>query len=376
MQQAHTSAVGFFPKGLFKTSVKAVRSAHLARKARPGDPLFTLQSALKTFKFAPPPGAISYFGAKHLFSHLHPVGINFNGRRWVTVEQAYQTACAELAGDYATVAALASASTGRDHKLISKQIDLGRHRPVWAAAAHFVMLSLDLAKYSQNPAAGKVLTETGSRYLYENSPTDLFWGPPCNVAGEILMEVRRRLEPSARPPTTLWIGDSLLSDFPRFLKDDHQVVAIPGAGTLPLTRLAPWLVNGNIRRVIICAGTNDLFVRNASPPRVAHRPAKVVRYLRLLATAVRKAHPAVTIYVVELPARHCEEITISPRCRGPAGVAGVNAGLRAASRAGTFGAQVLATPLLDRTHLAPDGLHLTLSTVQRLAHEWVAQLDN
>ena len=366
------TGVGHFPEGLFAAPVKTIRDASLARKAPIGSALAELRKKLKAERFQPPVDAVGYFGFRHPFSHLHPTGIRFNGQDWSTVEQAYQSALAALAGDHAALAALARATRGQEHKAISKTIDTGNCQRIWAAVSHVVMFALDYAKYQQNPQARETLLATGDRYLYENSPTDLFWGPPCNVAGEILMEVRRCLRNPTALPSTLWIGDSLLQGLAENLDKSHRVASIPGATTNHVTRLAPWMLYDGVQRVILCVGTNDLFRRGAKPARVLHRPSKVVTRLCNLVGRVRQAIPSATVFVVELPARFCDDV--DDLRRAPDGVRGVNVGLWNARTAGKLKADILRTPILTPQDLAADGLHLRPATIRRLALHWGSSL--
>lgn len=71
-------------------------------------------------------------------------------------------------------------------------------RPDWEQVKVEVMLKGLRAKFQQNPELRQMLLATGDAVLYEDSPTDLFWGKKGqDMLGKLLMRVRSEISRDA-----------------------------------------------------------------------------------------------------------------------------------------------------------------------------------
>ena len=309
---------------------------------------------------------LPYFGWRHPFSHLHPAPLATVMGNWATVEQGFQIARAEIEGQPEVAREIYRLPRGLDQKKASKKIRPGPRHRLWACVAIPIMFALDREKFLQNPVLGTMLVGTGMKELIENCPYDTFWGPPLNVAGEILMSVRGQLQGVEPTPRTLWVGDSLLRHARESLGAGHQVVCIPGAQIKDITTIAPWLLHSGIERVILCIGTNDLFPRDLKGR--ARRPKNIVRDYRLLVNRLRGRCPRLTFWVTGLVNRWCDR---NPGRRAGGGVEGLNRAIRTAAEKGVIAAGYVGTPVLGLGCFRPDGLHLTPEGSATVIRQWV-----
>lgn len=124
--------------------------------------------------------------------------------RYATSEHRYQALKATKESDHDWVAGLL------DNDIISpsESKDRGgpkgiRLRTDWGDNYHdlcyYVMLEVIMAKVLQHPVMGELLSDTGGRPIYEDSPTDAIWGVRFNykrdysgknLLGRALMETR------------------------------------------------------------------------------------------------------------------------------------------------------------------------------------------
>jgi hypothetical protein len=86
-------------------------------------------------------------------------------------------------------------------KRLGKNLPL---RPDWEEVKDQVMYEICLAKFTQNPALGRLLRETGDEHLEEgNTWGDTTWGTVDGVGenrlGKILMQIRVELSGSNQP---------------------------------------------------------------------------------------------------------------------------------------------------------------------------------
>jgi ribA/ribD-fused uncharacterized protein len=93
-------------------------------------------------------------------------------------------------------------------KQIGREVK-GFNDQVWVEARFQIVVSGNVAKFSQNPEMGEYLLGTGDKVLVEASPVDLVWGiglaadneqamnpeqwRGLNILGFALMEARQRL---------------------------------------------------------------------------------------------------------------------------------------------------------------------------------------
>lgn len=66
-------------------------------------------------------------------------------------------------------------------------------RDDWDIIKVELMQDILLHKFTQNEHCKQLLLMTGNKILVENSPRDEFWGPPLNMLGKILMNIRKIL---------------------------------------------------------------------------------------------------------------------------------------------------------------------------------------
>lgn len=115
---------------------------------------------------------------------------------------------AALFGDHSAVKRLLTASNPGEAKAIGREV-LGFDQTKWDQHRFEIVVSVNMAKFSSDPALKEFLLNTGNRVLVEASPVDKIWGiglaedhPACenpnqwkgaNHLGFALMEVRDQL---------------------------------------------------------------------------------------------------------------------------------------------------------------------------------------
>lgn len=169
------------------------------------------------------------------FSNFSPHPLVIEGERWPTSEHYFQAKKFLQRSDRE---AIRCAPT----PFIAAQMGRDRNRPLrddWLAVRDEVMGEALAAKFSQHLLLREILLSTGDSRLVEHTRNDAYWadggnGRGRNRLGELLMELRIRLQPDAlpffEPP---WIkfpgvevsdlhwrmgeGESYLIDFQRWL---------------------------------------------------------------------------------------------------------------------------------------------------------------
>ncbi len=130
----------------------------------------------------------SFQGEYRFLSNFYPCEVEHRGRKFPTVEHAFQAAKTDVPSEIEYVAA---ARTPGDAKLRGKTVIL---RKDWETVKIDIMRELLHSKFS-DPELRKKLDDTKPHRLYEgNLHGDTFWGV-CrgkgrNVLGWLLMEVR------------------------------------------------------------------------------------------------------------------------------------------------------------------------------------------
>ena len=151
---------------------------------------------------------LAFFGRLSRLSNFHISPFTVNQTQYNCVEQLYQCAKAECAGDErAQIKIMMSVNPG-DMKHIGNQVQVDE--AVWNAEKKQVMEDALMAKFTQNRHMRSTLLETGECVLAEAS-RDKFWG--CgkhlnqprvllasewegkNILGELLQAVRSHLMP-------------------------------------------------------------------------------------------------------------------------------------------------------------------------------------
>jgi hypothetical protein len=130
-------------------------------------------------------------------SQWFPRAFEVNGIRYATAEHFMMASKARLFGDDATLAKILSSPSPADAKKLGRAVrnfDGAR----WEAARRDVVVSGNIAKFSQNRDLGVFLAGTAPAVLVEASPRDTIWGIGLGASN-----------PLARDPSR-WRGHNLL----------------------------------------------------------------------------------------------------------------------------------------------------------------------
>jgi ribA/ribD-fused uncharacterized protein len=126
-------------------------------------------------------------------SNFYPAPFDLDARRWKTVEHWLQ---ASRVSDPALAERIRLLPNAEDAARIAR---LGSVRTGWAEIQTAVMRRGLEAKIRQNAACRQFLLDSGDTLLVLNAPWDYVWGCGAdgsgkNLMGEILMEIRSRLQ--------------------------------------------------------------------------------------------------------------------------------------------------------------------------------------
>jgi ribA/ribD-fused uncharacterized protein len=234
-------------------------------------------------------------------SHLHPAPILVDGLPWDTVEQPYQTAKAILSKEQSFFDRLRQEPKGRSQKIISKEIVVC-HENNWDKVKYYIMLNLDYRKFDQNISLKEFLLATAPRRLLENNPSDEYWGPPKNAAGEIIESIRDHMLgiKGKRPlPEILIIGDSILKGlgqghFSKELGKEVLCLALSGATAEYLFHACRYIVAPYITTVLFMGGTNTISTRE-NKARIG--PTLLLKKFQRFAVRLCDANPHVRLII-------------------------------------------------------------------------------
>jgi ribA/ribD-fused uncharacterized protein len=150
---------------------------------------------------------------KGCLSQWWPAGFTIDGQAYPSAEHFMMAGKASLFGDAETAARIRQAPHPGAAKALGRQVH-GFDEQRWAEHRFGLVVTGNLAKFSQNAGLGEFLLGTGGRVIVEASPRDRVWGiglaagderamspeqwPGLNLLGFALMEVRYRLEAQAR----------------------------------------------------------------------------------------------------------------------------------------------------------------------------------
>ncbi|TMF13480.1 MAG: NADAR family protein [Chloroflexi bacterium] len=153
---------------------------------------------------APPNGAIG----PHVLSQWWPASFEVERVRYKSAEQFMMASKAALFGDHRVSGLILRAKGPQQAKGLGRQVR-GFDEQRWSDHRYSLVITGNLAKFSQNPDLRAYLLGTGDRVLVEASPVDRIWGiglsrddpragkPSLwrgkNLLGFALMEVRERL---------------------------------------------------------------------------------------------------------------------------------------------------------------------------------------
>jgi len=128
------------------------------------------------------------------FSNFSRHGFELDGLRWPTSEHYFQ---AQKFVGTPYLEEVRQAKTPKEAARLGRRRDWPL-RPDWDEVKDEVMRQAVLRKFEVNPEIQAVLLATADEDLFEDSPTDAYWGGGAdrtgqNKLGQILMEVRARL---------------------------------------------------------------------------------------------------------------------------------------------------------------------------------------
>jgi ribA/ribD-fused uncharacterized protein len=142
-------------------------------------------------------------------SQWWPALFSLDGISYPTAEHFMMAEKARLFGDEDSRAQILKAGNPKVAKQLGRQAR-NFNEQIWAEARFRLVVTGNLAKFSQNPELGKYLLGTGDKVLVEASPVDRIWGiglaadneqamnpeqwRGLNLLGFALMEVRQRLQ--------------------------------------------------------------------------------------------------------------------------------------------------------------------------------------
>ena len=157
----------------------------------------------------PPPGGGV---GKGCLSQWWPSAFTADGETYATAEHFMMAAKALLFGDAEMADRIRDAPHPGAAKELGRQVR-GFDEQRWAERRFDLVVTGNLAKFSQHPELRDFLVGTGGRVLVEASPRDRIWGiglaaehehstlperwPGLNLLGFALMEVREQLRPPA-----------------------------------------------------------------------------------------------------------------------------------------------------------------------------------
>jgi ribA/ribD-fused uncharacterized protein len=156
----------------------------------------------------PPAGGVG----KGCLSQWWPAALIVDGHSYPSAEHFMMAGKASLFGDVETAARIRQAPHPGAAKALGRQVR-GFDELLWAEHRVELVVTGNLAKFSQHAGLREFLLGTGDRVIVEASPRDSIWGiglaandqramspeqwPGLNLLGFALMEVRQRLQAQA-----------------------------------------------------------------------------------------------------------------------------------------------------------------------------------
>ncbi len=142
------------------------------------------------------------------FSNWHPCKFKYKDKNFSNTEQAFMWEKAMYFHDNEIADQIINTSNPRICKELGRKVR-NFNAETWMIMSYSIMVSVNMAKYSQNPELKKILLSTGDKTIVEASPYDKIWGiglywntDEClnesnwqgmNLLGKALMEVRSKL---------------------------------------------------------------------------------------------------------------------------------------------------------------------------------------
>ena len=167
--------------------------------------VYTLESIIERYNAGEEMNIIAFWGhtpnpkkmTKACFSQWYDCRFEVDGVAYHTAEQYMMAQKAILMNDTDTYARIMAADNPKDYKALGREV---KHfdAVVWDHAKIDVVLSGNLAKFSQNPQLFAFLDSTGDSVLVEGSPYDGIWGVKLGID-----------DPRIQNPNE-WQGENLL----------------------------------------------------------------------------------------------------------------------------------------------------------------------
>ena len=145
---------------------------------------------------------------KSCFSQWYQAAFEIDGIRYATAEHYMMASKARLFNDLATLEKILSSTKPEVAKKLGREVN-GYDEAIWLHHRFEIVVSANLAKFSQHPSLSSFLLGTHNRILVEASPVDKIWGiglaqdhpdavnprawQGLNLLGFALMEVREQL---------------------------------------------------------------------------------------------------------------------------------------------------------------------------------------
>lgn len=134
---------------------------------------------------------------KSCFSQWYPSSFEIGEIRYPTAEHWMMASKARLFGDLETANLVVESSDPKIAKELGRTVS-NFQQSVWEANARDIVMTGNIAKFTQNNDLEKFLLETGETILVEASPNDRIWGIGLKADDE-----------RARHPET-WLGENWL----------------------------------------------------------------------------------------------------------------------------------------------------------------------
>lgn len=118
---------------------------------------------------------VAFFGKEAFLSNLHPATLVVNGESYSSTEKYYQIKKAEHFHDDITATKMKVLNDPAQIMKLGKNVKNFKQEE-WETECRDVMMTANMAKYSQNPALRQALLDTGDKEILESSRHDTYWG--------------------------------------------------------------------------------------------------------------------------------------------------------------------------------------------------------
>lgn len=166
---------------------------------------YTRESIIERYNSGEEQHIIAFWGhtpnlqkmTKACFSQWYDCRFEAEGVQYHTTEQYMMAQKAILMSDISTYEKIMAADNPKDYKALGREVQ-HFNAAMWDHAKYNVVLTGNLAKFSQNPDLFEFLDSTGNSVLVEASPYDGIWGVRLGID-----------DPRIKNPNE-WLGENLL----------------------------------------------------------------------------------------------------------------------------------------------------------------------